>query len=161
MAEWYRQNADDRKAKAKRHRVANVERVRQFEAERYRRDRPKRVELAKEAGHRRRARLAQASRSDKGITVVALRKRDGDRCCLCGDVMDFQTGKHGVYNPRRASIEHLIPINVGGLHVWENVALSCLRCNLTRPNDGSDVHLIGKGNRDALAWLANRGTIPT
>ena len=70
----------------------------------------------------------------KFITVAALRERDGDECYLCGRVMSFQTYKIGNYNPRRASIEHVIPRARGGEHVLSNVKLACLRCNI-RKND--------------------------
>jgi len=142
ISDWYYRNQDERKSQARKRRKNNPDAVRKSDFDRYRRDRPKRVELAKEASHRRRARLANAKRFDKGITVTALRKRDGDHCHFCQKTMLFRTGKHGVYKPRRASIEHLVPLNVGGLHVWENVALTCLSCNLRRPKNGDAFQLL-------------------
>ena len=40
---------------------------------------------------------------------------------------------------KRKSLDHIIPINVGGLHIQSNVRVVCLRCNCKRPKDGSDI----------------------
>ena len=44
--------------------------------------------------------------------------RDDHRCQYCGGVAD--------------SIDHIVPKSRGGLHVWENVAAACRRCNLDK-----------------------------
>ena len=44
--------------------------------------------------------------------------RDDHRCQYCGAVAD--------------SIDHVMPRSRGGLHVWENVAAACRRCNLDK-----------------------------
>lgn len=121
---------------------ADIERSRKMEKERYKRDRPKRIALATESAHRRRKRIAESERCDRGITTLALRDRDGSRCYICRRKMIFRPGKQGKYNPRRASIEHLVPIHQGGLHIWENVVLTCLGCNLSRPKDGDGAQLL-------------------
>lgn len=136
--QWYRNNAEVENQKSRQYRRRNREAIREYEKKRYQRDKPKRIALAVEHAHRRRQRLAESERFDKGINSYALRDRDGDRCAICDKSMDFAPGVVGEYNPRRASVEHLKPIHLGGLHVWENVALTCLACNLSRPKDGSD-----------------------
>jgi hypothetical protein len=75
-----------------------------------------------------------AARSNGGITVAELRERDGDLCYLCDRLMSFRRSRIGNYNPRRASIEHVIPRARGGEHTLDNVKLACLRCNI-RKND--------------------------
>jgi len=40
---------------------------------------------------------------------------------------------------KRKSLDHIVPINVGGLHIQSNVRVVCLRCNCKRPKDGSDI----------------------
>ena len=128
----------ERRTKSRARYQANIERRREKDRERYRRDKPKRIELANEAAHRRRKRLAASERMDAGISALSLRDRDGSKCYICKKTMDFKPGVRGKYKPRRASIEHLIPIHQGGLHVWENVVLTCLSCNLSRPKKGHD-----------------------
>lgn len=44
--------------------------------------------------------------------------RDEHRCQYCGGAAD--------------SIDHVMPRSRGGLHVWENVAAACRRCNLDK-----------------------------
>jgi hypothetical protein len=138
--DWFRQKQAERRRE-------NIELHRMYDNQRYLRDRPKRIALAVESSHRRRKRVAESERVDRGISTLALRKRDGSRCHICKRTMDFKPGKKGEYKPLRASIEHLTPISQGGLHIWENVVLTCLACNLARPkkNDpgGEQLLLIG------------------
>jgi len=68
----------------------------------------------------------------KGISVAVLRDRDGDNCYLCGLEMSFKRYNLGKYNPRRASIEHVVPRARGGAHALDNVKLACLRCNISK-----------------------------
>ena len=37
------------------------------------------------------------------------------------------------------SIDHILPLNVGGLHIKSNVRIICLKCNQQRPKNGSDI----------------------
>ncbi len=135
---WYGDNAERQRERQRRQRIDKPERVREIDKQRYQRDRAKRIALATSAAHRRRDRIANSERVDKGINTSTLRKRLGERCHLCKRKMDFTPAVSGQYKPRRASIEHLVPISAGGLHVWENVVLTCLACNLTRPKNGDD-----------------------
>lgn len=48
----------------------------------------------------------------------AIFARDDNRCQYCGGAAD--------------SIDHIMPRSRGGLHVWENVAAACRRCNLDK-----------------------------
>ena len=87
--------------------------------------------------HRRRALIAERS-VDEGITVAALRARDGDACCYCGVVMDFVAAQRGSISPLRASLEHVLPLSRGGDHSWANTALACHRCNMQKNNKTVD-----------------------
>lgn len=109
----------------------NIDQIRQQDLERYHRHRAKRIEIATAAMHARRVRLLEGTYV-QGITWKRLRDRDGDQCCYCGIVMDFERIPGVRYNPNRATIEHLIPVSAGGDHDWDNVALACHRCNLRR-----------------------------
>lgn len=62
------------------------------------------------------------------ITLHGLAKRQGGRFCyLCLKPVRF--GK-GVARAKRGEIEHLIPLERGGRHEWDNCALACGECNL-------------------------------
>jgi hypothetical protein len=78
-----------------------------------------------------RARKASAL-VDAGISHGALRARDGDQCYYCETTMDFTPGKLGVWNPIKASIEHLMPLSRGGAHSFDNTVLACLQCNVRK-----------------------------
>ncbi|WP_165609371.1 HNH endonuclease [Mycobacterium alsense] len=132
MKTWYADNQVRQRDRQRVRFAANNAAIREGDKERYRRNREARMVLATDAVHRRRTRLKGAERADAGITYEALRERDGSKCCHCGLEMSFETLKKGEYEPRRATIEHVIPISRGGLHIWDNVALACWECNIRR-----------------------------
>jgi 5-methylcytosine-specific restriction endonuclease McrA len=137
VQDWYFANHDVQVARHRAGYAANIAAIRERDAARYERDKEKRIQIAVDQAHRRRGRLRDAERSDRGINYDKLRERDGSCCYLCGSEMSFEVLTKGEYNPRRATIEHLTPISHGGLHVWENVALTCWECNLRRPRKRS------------------------
>jgi len=63
---------------------------------------------------------------------MALRAK-AKRCPLC-DVKLIDSP----YLPNSKELDHIIPQCVGGTHTIGNVRIICRRCNLARPNDGSD-----------------------
>lgn len=138
MAAWYSDNQERQASRATVRRERDRHVIRLQDMARYERSREKRIELATEHGHRRRIRLAGATR-ERGITHAALRKRDGDSCCHCGTTMIFEPARGHVFVPQRATIEHLLPLSRGGSHTWENVALACWQCNVRRNNQALDL----------------------
>lgn len=94
------------------------------------------------AANRERAALMRGAVVDRGITVSALRKRDGDNCTYCFTPLLF--GRTSSYEPTKASVDHVVALARGGAHTWENVVLACLRCN------------IRKGDRSVDDWHAVR-----
>lgn len=56
-------------------------------------------------------------------------------CSLCGIKMDNNGSKY----PNGKQLDHITPISVGGLHMRNNVRFICMKCNLERPKDGSDI----------------------
>jgi len=131
MQGYHQENLVERRAYIQNRRDSMPEHVRALDRARYERDKEKRIALATESVHVRRARM-KAAEYDRGITVLALRKRHGDGCCYCGVELDFKPGKRGAINPKRASIEHLLPISKGGSHTWENTTLACHGCNTSK-----------------------------
>lgn len=68
-------------------------------------------------------------------------ERDGWRCHLCGDRVDRRLSGNDSDGP---TIDHLIPVSVGGRDVRENVALAHRRCNTARGARGEvQLRLLG------------------
>lgn len=61
-------------------------------------------------------------------------KENSIHCPLCGCEMN-EIKNH----PQEKTLEHIIPLNVGGTHTMDNVMYDCRKCNLSRPKDGSDL----------------------
>lgn len=56
-------------------------------------------------------------------------------CPLCSTVMDFRVGKGTGRSPvNAATMDHIIPLRLGGKHLEENIRVICKRCNQTRPD---------------------------
>ncbi len=77
--------------------------------------------------------------------------RDDHRCQYCGGFAD--------------SIDHIMPRSRGGLHVWENVAAACRRCNLDKRDRTPDEAGMRLAKRPhvprELAWVTVAvGSVP-
>lgn len=144
MKKWY---ADNQERQASRQRArfdADPDKHRQWDRERYERDREKRLLIAYVAVDRRRARQAGVE-FDKSVTRVNLRRQYGDQCFYCQVDMTFTATKRGtgLRPDNLATVEHVHPISLGGPHTWENVVLACWRCN------------ISKGGRTTSEWQSS------
>lgn len=141
MAVYQEENREARVDYERSRRVNNGDHMRALDRARYERSRDKRISLAEQYGHVRRARLANVE-SEPGVTIKRLRKDLGDGCCYCGVLMDFVPRKRGEgISPRRATLEHVIPISRGGTHSFDNASLACHSCNTS------------KNNKPLLEWL--------
>lgn len=56
------------------------------------------------------------------MAVNLLRQRDGDRCEICGKLIR-----------RKWSIDHILQVALGGTHAADNLRLTHLACNFSRP----------------------------
>jgi len=128
---WYGANQERQAAREKKRRLSNVEKYSEREAARYIKDREKRIGLATEHSHRRKARKLETV-IEKGITKKALKKKFGTKCYYCQKEMDFSVGVGRKFNKDMATIEHLIPLARGGEHTWENTVLACRHCNVSK-----------------------------
>lgn len=63
---------------------------------------------------------------DKDISITKLLKKYNNKCYLCNSVVSLQLDAYDSLYP---TIEHVIPVSRGGTHTWDNVMLSCRRCN--------------------------------
>lgn len=73
-----------------------------------------------------------------GIELRKLAERDGQICHLCGEPVqwdDFeQKGDYKVFGNKYPSIDHVLPISLGGQHSWDNVRLAHRQCNSMKGN---------------------------
>jgi len=75
---------------------------------------------------KRRGRIERNGAPDKDITLGRLMGRDGHICYLCG----YRTNEGLHYNANKyPTIEHVIPLSLGGSHTWRNVKVACRQCN--------------------------------
>lgn len=74
---------------------------------------------------------------DKDISLVRLYKRDGGVCYICGEHCNWSDKEvteegYTIVGDKYPTIEHVIPLSKGGKHSWDNVKLSCMRCNVLK-----------------------------
>lgn len=77
--------------------------------------------------HKRRARKKKLPADD--IRPREVYERDGWICQICFEPVDE---KMKWPDPMSPSLDHVIPLSKGGHHVWENVALAHLDCNVRK-----------------------------
>jgi len=75
-------------------------------------------------------RRREAIKAGETIKFDDLLMRDGPLCQICGELMDWKTGRHC----QRVSLDHIIPISKGGAHTMDNVRLVHLSCNSRKGN---------------------------
>lgn len=86
--------------------------------------------------HRNREKRIASVLVDRDISLDTLRRRDNNKCWICGREIDPTDYKiiNGtiVVGDNYPSIDHLLPIARGGLHQWENIRLAHKGCNSQR-----------------------------
>lgn len=85
----------------------------------------------------RRARLRDPDAESIDRNLVGV--RDGWRCGLCATPVDQRLPYP---HPRSASLDHIIPLSKGGRHLYENVQISHLNCNVAKGNRGGGEQLL-------------------
>lgn len=126
--DWDRKNRDrrrvlDRARWAKRkssqvaYRAANADRYRELDGQRYERDKPKRLELARTHSKQRRARLRGCAGSVSKSQWDEILEMFDRRCAFCLSKLEKPT------------LDHFTPLSRGGDHSPENVVPACDRCN--------------------------------
>ena len=60
------------------------------------------------------------------VNIGVLFNRDGERCQICHRKLNL---KREVPHPLAATIDHIIPLSLGGEHSYKNTQLSCFMCN--------------------------------
>lgn len=75
---------------------------------------------------KRRMNILKNGTVDWDISINEIIKRDGCKCYLCNE--DVKLDVH--YNNDKApTIEHVVPIALGGTHTWNNVKVAHRKCN--------------------------------
>lgn len=69
---------------------------------------------------------------DRTVTLGAVYKKYGGRCCQCG-CMTYRTKG---YAPNQATLDHKIALANNGTHTWDNVQLLCSDCNSMKRDIG-------------------------
>lgn len=88
---------------------------------------------AKRARKNARKHIKRSAAGGESFTLREIAERDGWRCHLCRRRVP---DREYAARPLDPTIDHLVPVSAGGLHVRENVALAHNRCNYERQADG-------------------------
>ena len=67
------------------------------------------------------------------MTVESLAKRDGNRCHICHRKVDMNLSGKTKWGP---TIEHIVPVSLGGTNDSDNLVLAHRYCNVARGNRG-------------------------
>lgn len=124
--QYNKDNAEKRKV----YRLNNRGKIREYERQYFHTERGKQVKY-----NCKNKRRAMQDLSDVDISWLLRIKNSANICPLCSVEMNEIR-----YDKRSKHIDHIIPINIGGLHMKDNVRFICQQCNLTRPRDGSDIN---------------------
>jgi 5-methylcytosine-specific restriction endonuclease McrA len=73
------------------------------------------------------------------VNPLEIYKRDRWRCHICKRRLSPNTKWP---HPRRPSLDHLVPLSLGGLHERANVKTACVSCNASRGNRGGNEQLM-------------------
>lgn len=90
---------------------------------------------------------------DKDIRLDRLAKRDRNICTLCGKPVDWEdcfTREDGTFiaGDWYPSIDHIVPLSLGGKQSWDNVQLTHRRCNYLKSNNPHPQKVLNAGNTD-------------
>lgn len=86
--------------------------------------------------HARKASRQRRNKRMKGsfvevVSINQLYDRDGGRCMLCGRRLNkIRTVPH----PLAITVDHIIPLSLGGEHSYKNTQLACFMCNSIKGN---------------------------
>lgn len=91
------------------------------------------------AGRKRRHRIRENGKVEN-IRLGQLIVRDNNVCYLCNECCDREdytitTDGHFIVGETYPSIDHVVPINKGGTHTWDNVKLACFSCNAIKSDN--------------------------
>lgn len=91
--------------------------------------------------HRRRAQKRETATGDP-VLLAVIAERDRWHCHICGLPVDSALPWP---DPMSPSLDHVVPLSLGGAHAPENVRLAHVRCNTARGNRGGEELLLLSG----------------
>jgi len=120
---WNKENVEACKEQVIKWRKENPERHKEL-LKRWKEQNPEKYkEQYTRVTHLRRARKANNGPIDKDISIGALYERDKGVCGICKELVST-----------KPSIDHIKPISKGGTHIWDNIQLTHLKCNIRKGN---------------------------
>jgi hypothetical protein len=90
---------------------------------------PKAKATKKLSKQNRRHKTRSKSGVAQSICIDQLMKRDRRRCKKCNTLC---VKPEGYNHPNEGTIDHIMPLSKGGLHLWNNVQLLCRQCNTAK-----------------------------
>lgn len=81
----------------------------------------------------RRRRLIVSATESESFDKIDIFERDGWVCQICGKKVNRNLSYP---NPKSASLDHILPMALGGGHTRANVQLAHLRCNIKKSDSG-------------------------
>lgn len=94
------------------------------------------------ARDQRKAAIRRGADTGRSVVLCEIGDRDGWRCELCRKPVDKWLDYP---NPLSPSLDHIVPLSLGGIHDPANVRVTHLKCNVRRSNriDGEQLPLAG------------------
>lgn len=127
--EYYKKNQQKRKQYNKSYYKQNKEVLCKKQRDYNKTDKGKIVDSNKR--HKRRAQMKQTDITNEWLLNL---KQNSFHCPICScELNEIQ------YDSQSKNLDHIIPLNIGGKHIMNNVRYICQSCNLGRPEDGSDL----------------------
>jgi len=139
-----KQKAKDR-AKARRERLKKENPNLLYEKEKASRDKMKAT--GKDRGYKNDYRAKKMDAYIEAVNFKVVFERDKGVCHICGTKTrrNFTKGKQP---SNYATLDHVIPLNKGGLHCYENVKIACKSCNSEKsdriPTEGIQMSLFAQ-----------------
>lgn len=93
--------------------------------------------IRRQCRHRRRARMHNAQIEEIDPLVIA--KRDKYKCHICRKRVNMDLDVQDIYSP---TMDHLIPISLGGDHTYANIQLAHRICNSRKGNRAVNEQLL-------------------
>ncbi len=118
---YYQRNKDKVKKQSREWQIKHAEHRKEYMLNYRKGNREKWNILANKIWHRRRAKILMVP--TESISIDVLFDRDNGICGICGKAVK-RSGER--------SIDHIIPLSMGGHHIWSNVQLAHLKCNMGR-----------------------------
>lgn len=121
QARYRAENPEKRRESTKRWQAENPERVKEIKT----RSRKLRPQSSRSSCQRRRARKRGAPIIQKTV-LATVAKRSKYRCGICGVKVDMDLKVPDLMAPTE---DHIIPLNLGGSHIYANLQLAHFGCN--------------------------------